>query len=123
MRGLGRRRLHKCRIIPIFLITLLLLSTADAQEGDLAEALRLNEQVVQYYATGRYQEAIPLAQRALVITEKACGPEHPDTAVSLNNLAMLYQATSAYAQAAPLYEHELAITEKAFGREHPDTVL
>jgi hypothetical protein len=30
---------------------------------------------------GRYQEGIPLAQRALAITEKARGPEHPETAV------------------------------------------
>ena len=112
MKDRGWLRLHKWPITAAFLLALSELSTAGAQEGDIAEALRLTGQVVQYYATGRYQEAIPLAQRALAITEKARGPEHPDTARSLNNLAMLYQAISAYAQAAPLYEHALAIMRR-----------
>ena len=123
MKDRGWLRLHKWRITAAFLLALSELSTAGAQEGDIAEARRLTGQVVQYYATGRYQEAIPLAQRALAITEKARGPEHPDTAVSLNNLAMLYQAISAYADAAPLYEHALAIIEKALGPEHPNTAV
>ena len=36
---------------------------------------------------GDYAKAEPLYQRALKISEKALGPEHPDTATSLNNLA------------------------------------
>ena len=87
MKDRGWLRLHKWRIAAAFLLAFSELSTAGAQESDIAEALRLTGQVVQYYATGRYQEAIPLAQRALAITEKARGPEHPDTAVALNNLA------------------------------------
>jgi tetratricopeptide (TPR) repeat protein len=65
-------RLYKWRIAAVFLLALL--STAGAQEGDLAEAQRLNEQVLLYYAAGQYQQAIPLAQRALAIFEKALGP-------------------------------------------------
>jgi hypothetical protein len=42
-------------------------------EGDLAEAQRLNGQVLQYFATGRYQQAIPVAQHVLEISEKALG--------------------------------------------------
>jgi CHAT domain-containing protein/Tfp pilus assembly protein PilF len=123
MKGRSRRRPHKWRILPIFLLALFVLSTAGAQEGDLAEAQRLNEQVLQYYATGQYHQAIPLAERALAIHEKARGPEHPDTAVSLNNLANLYRATGAYAKAEPLFERALAIREKARGPEHPDTAV
>jgi hypothetical protein len=59
-----------------------------AQEGDLAEARRLNGQVLQHYVTGQYLQAIPIAQRALAITEKALGPEHADSATALNNLAL-----------------------------------
>ena len=121
MKGWVRRELHTWRIVATFLLALLVLSTAGAQEGDLEEAQRLNAQVVQYYGTGRYQEAIPLAQRALAIAEKALGPAHPDTAGSLNNLAELYRATGAYAKAEPLYERALAIAEKALGPAHPDT--
>jgi CHAT domain-containing protein len=121
MKGRDWRRLYKWRIAAVFLLALLVLSTVGAQEGDLAEAQRLNGQVFQYYATGRYQQAIPLAQRALAIREKALGPEHPDTAAALNNLAALYRATGAYAKAEPLYQRALTITEKAPGPEHLDT--
>jgi hypothetical protein len=36
-----------------------------------------------YRTTGAYAKAEPLYQRALVINEKALGPEHPTTATSL----------------------------------------
>jgi CHAT domain-containing protein/Tfp pilus assembly protein PilF len=99
------------------------LSTAGAQEGDLAEAQRLNGQVAQHYAAGKYQQAIPLAQRALAITENAIGSEHPETARALHSLAALYYASSDYAKAEPLFERALAIREKALGPEHPDTAI
>ena len=38
---------------------------------------------------GDYAKAEPLLRRAVAISEKALGPEHPDTANSLNNLALL----------------------------------
>src|SRR6516162_3402663 len=86
----------------------------------LAEAAALNQQVVQLYNQRRYSEAMPLAQRALAIQEKALGPNHPSVAVSLNNLAELYQAEGRYAEAEPLYKRSLAIREKALGPVHPD---
>jgi len=96
---------------------------ANAQEGDLAEAQRLNNQVIQDYAAGRYAQAIALAQRVLAIDEQALGPEHPGTATALNNLAALYKATGAYAKVEPLYQRALAINEKVLGSEHPDTAV
>ena len=56
----------------------------------MQEAKALDQRMVQLYRAGRYHEALPLAQRHLQITEKALGPEHPNTAASLNNLATLY---------------------------------
>ncbi|MBD2210878.1 tetratricopeptide repeat protein [Nostoc linckia FACHB-104] len=90
------------------------------QSAELAEAERLNEQVMQLYQQGRYSEAIPLAQRVLAIQEKVLGTEHPDVAQSLNNLALLYKSQGSYAKAEPLYLRSLAIREKVLGREHPD---
>jgi tetratricopeptide (TPR) repeat protein len=40
---------------------------------------------------GKYEQAEPLFQRALAISEQQVGAQHPDTASSLNNLALLYQ--------------------------------
>ncbi|HAX74953.1 MAG TPA: kinesin, partial [Cyanobacteria bacterium UBA11372] len=90
------------------------------QSAEVEEAERLNQQVVELYQQGKYAEAIPLAQRALAIREKALGSEHPDVAASLNNLGLLYIQMGNYAQAEPLYQRALAIREKALGSEHPD---
>ncbi|AUX41105.1 hypothetical protein SOCE26_025100 [Sorangium cellulosum] len=90
--------------------------TADA----LKEAERLNRNVVALYDQGRFDAAIPLAQRALAIREKALGREHPQVATSLHDLAGLYLAKGDHARAEPLYLRALAIREKALGSEHPD---
>ena len=86
----------------------------------LAEAAVLNQQVVQLYNQRRYSEAMPLAQRALGIQEKALGPNHPSVANLLSNLAFLYVKQGRYAEAEPLYKRSLAIREKALGPDHPD---
>ncbi len=91
-----------------------------AQSAELKEAERLNQQVEQLYEEGGYKEAIPLAQRAIAISEKALGRKHPDVATSLNNLALLYVAQGNYTQAEPLYQRSLDIREKVLEREHPD---
>src|SRR5215468_11582404 len=65
----------------------------------LAEAAALNQQVIQLYNQGRYSEAMPLAQRALAIQEKALGPNHPSVANLLSNLAFLYHNQGRYAEA------------------------
>jgi CHAT domain-containing protein len=73
-----------------------------------------------YQLRGAYAKAEPLLARALDISEKALGPNHPDVATSLNNLALLYQAQGAYTKAEPLLARALNIREKALGPNHPD---
>src|ERR1700683_3702022 len=82
----------------------------------------LTKTVIELYRAGRYAEAIPLAQQALAICEKALGPDHPLVAASLNALAGLYDKQGRYAEAEPLYKRSLAIWEKALGPDHPDVV-
>ena len=103
----------------VWLFALALAASVGAQERSIQEAEELNTQVEKLYSQGRYDKAIPLAARALAITEKVLGPEHPRTATALHNLADLYRATGAHAQAEPLYQRALAIAEKALGPEHP----
>lgn len=96
-----------------------LLAAASVVAADpLEEARALNQKATELYKAGRYQEAVPLAQQALEIREKAFGPEHPDTAISLNNLALLYYDMRAYDQALPLYQRVLKIREKTLGPDH-----
>ncbi len=70
---------------------------------------------------GDLAAARPLFERALAISEKVLGPEHPDTANKLNNLAGLLWDKGDLAAARPLYERALAICEKVLGPEHPNT--
>ena len=40
----------------------------------------LNKQVNQLIEQGKYQKAIPLAEKAVEVAKRVRGPEHPDTA-------------------------------------------
>ena len=86
----------------------------------LEEAARLDKAVNALCDKGKYQEAVPLAERSLALREKTLGPRHPDIAISLNSLARLYQAQGAYARAEPLQARALDVREKALGPMHPD---
>src|SRR5262249_27387098 len=81
---------------------------------------RLSTQVGELNRTGRYSEAVPIAQRALSLAEQLYGPDHPDVGSCVNNLAELYRALGRYADAEPLYRRALAIWEKALGPDHAD---
>jgi CHAT domain-containing protein len=80
-------------------------------------------QIAELSRTGKYSQAIPLAQRLLADMEKAHGPDHRDVAASRNNLADLYERQSRFAGAEPLYRRALAIREQAAGPDHPETVV
>ncbi|NEO45495.1 MAG: tetratricopeptide repeat protein [Moorea sp. SIO4A3] len=91
-----------------------------SQSEELAEAERLNEQVVQLYQQGKYNEAIPLAEQALGIRKKVLGDNHQDVATSLDNLAQLYWKQGRYSEAEDHYQQSLAIRKEQLGENHPD---
>ena len=73
--------------------------------------------------SGRYgQFNKQLLLRAISISKKYSGLDHPDVALSLNNLAGLYNDQSDFAKALPMFERAFAICEKALGKDHPDFV-
>ena len=94
----------------------MLIAVSDASLGqNLTDADALTKTVDELYGAGKYAEAIPFAQRALAIREKALGPDHPDVAELLDNLGLLYTGQARYADAEPLYKRSLVITEKSIG--------
>ena len=107
--------------IGVAVVSLGVSSVAVAQQGSIQEAEELNQQILDLYKQGRYEEAIPLANQALAIREKANGADHPNMATALNNLAALYQATRDFAKAEPLLQRALAFREKVNGADHPNT--
>src|SRR4051812_36580633 len=88
-------------------------SSPPTSQAVLDEASQLNKLAKKLYSEGKLGEAVPIAERALALREKALGPMHPDVAESLNNLAELYQAQGAYPKAEPLYVRSLDVREKA----------
>ena len=78
-----------------------------AEHPDTAHCL--NNLADLYRNQGKYEQAEPLAQRALAINERVLGAEHPDTATSLNNLALLYRDQGKDEEAEPLSQRALAI--------------
>ena len=87
---------------------------ADNQD-DLAKRSSLYKQVTELYQAEKFGEAIPIAQEFLELSEKALGPDHPDTAQALNNLAELHRSMGDYAKAEPLFQRALQIRQKALG--------
>ena len=81
----------------------------------------LNQRIVELFKQGKYQEAIPLAEKAVDIAKRLRGPEDPEFATSLNNLALLYEEMGDYPKAEPLYQQALRIKQKVLGPEHPST--
>jgi CHAT domain-containing protein/tetratricopeptide (TPR) repeat protein len=70
---------------------------------------------------GKYDEALPLSERALEIRERLLGAEHPDVAAAIDSLASIYIDRGEYVNAEPLCRRALAIREKSLGKDHPDT--
>src|SRR4051794_10492667 len=84
------------------------------------EFQRLNQQALQLYQQGRYEEAISLSTRSLELARQIWGEGHPDYATILSNLAELHRAMGDYAAAEPLLRRALEIRRVALGEGHPD---
>jgi CHAT domain-containing protein/tetratricopeptide (TPR) repeat protein len=83
-----------------------------AQKG---EVVATSARIVELSRSGKYAEAIPLAQGQLESLEKKYGPFNSDVAGALNNLALLYADQGRDAEAEPLYKRAIAIMEKVRG--------
>ena len=97
--------------------------TAPQPQGALEQADALNQQAIELYQAGRYDEAIALAEEALAIRVELLGQSHPDVAISLNNLAELYSSLARYEEAIPIFQQALAIWREQYGEGDPRFAL
>jgi CHAT domain-containing protein len=95
------------------------LRAATENDRQLQEARKLSAESLRLYRAGKYDEALPLVERALEIRGKVLGTEHPEVAQTLNNLAGIYKDKGDFAKAEPLFLRALTIWEKSLGPEHP----
>ena len=113
------RRLQKSPVVLLALGLWILVREASLAEEDDPGAL--NQRVNQLIEQGKYQEAIPIAERAVEVAKHTLGPDHPKTADALNDLGFIFQKIGNYAKAEPLYQEALRIRQKVLGPEHSDT--
>jgi tetratricopeptide (TPR) repeat protein len=92
-------------------------SKQPSQSPELLQSSELNSAVMKLYNEGKYDEALPLAKRALDLREKALGPGNQDLIPLLVNLAELYKAKRKPGDAQAYLERALQIGEKVFGAE------
>ena len=112
-------RLQKSPVVLLALGLWILVCEASLAEEDDPGAL--NQRVNQLIEQGKYQEAIPIAERAVEVAKHTLGPDHPKTADALNDLGFIFQKIGNYAKAEPLYQEALRIRQKVLGPEHSDT--
>ena len=98
-------------------ILIVQVSATPVRSEDTVEAL--HTRVEDLHKTGKYAEAVPIAQRAIALAEHQSGPDHPTVAQSLEKLAVLYYRQVRYADAESLHRRSLAIRERALGPDHP----
>ncbi|MEU4560449.1 FxSxx-COOH system tetratricopeptide repeat protein [Actinoplanes sp. NPDC023936] len=97
--------------------------------ADHAERLRVSEEQagrLLYRAStylresGQYQQAEPLARRALTLTEIALGPDHVETAARHEEVGRVMRELNRLAEARTEFEQALAINLAALGPDHKD---
>jgi tetratricopeptide (TPR) repeat protein len=109
------------RQIDVLELETVVLETAVERAGDdLARAESLHSLGGVLYKVGKFEQARTRFQQALILMEKALGPEHPFVAAMYNNIGITLSELGRYEEARTHYERALAIAQKALGAEHPD---
>jgi CHAT domain-containing protein/Tfp pilus assembly protein PilF len=96
------------------------LRAATENDRTLHESNKLNDESLALRRAGKYEEALPLIERALEIREGVLGPNHRDVCAALFSLAAIYSFKGEYAKSEPLFQRALAIRERILEPEHPD---
>jgi serine/threonine-protein kinase len=98
---------------------LVLETTSERAEDEVTRAESLHTLGGVLYKVGRFEEAHARFQQALLLMEKAQGPEHPFVADMHNNIGVIHSELGRYEEARASYERSLAIVQKTLGPEHP----
>ena len=103
----------------MYQIRIVELRAAAKSDRALQDAHKLYAESIKLLGARKYDEALPLLERALEIRENILGPNHRDIAFTINNLAALFMNKGMYSKAEPLLQRALVIKEKVMGPEHP----
>ncbi len=74
-----------------------------------------------YHAHGKYDDAIKMHMKALVITESVLGKTHPDTGSVYQNMGGAYYEKGEYEKALNYHNKAQTAYNTVFGPDHPKT--
>ena len=80
-------------------------------------------EVGDYHNAGKFDQALPLYEKALILSKAKRGAEHTETLTLMNNLAAVYLDVGKLDQSLLLYEETFQLRKAKLGPEHPNTVL
>ena len=109
------------KLILLLFISLFLSATfvspshQEQEPPELKEATELTNSAIKLFNQQKFDEALPLAKRALQIREKLLPRADPRVSRSLLNLGDLYIVKRDYNAAKPIFERLLSILEERFG--------
>lgn len=95
-------------LLTMFFVT----GSAAAQVDDKAALAKLNEEVVNTYKVGKFNEALKLAQQVLDATVRTYGENDIQTAVAYSNLGLIQVEKDKTAEAAANLQKAVEIFEK-----------
>jgi CHAT domain-containing protein/Tfp pilus assembly protein PilF len=77
----------------------------------------LNSRLIELFQSGRYQEAVPVAEELLALADRNLPPRSGEKSMIMAVLAELYKATGKLPQAAELYLQAIDIQREVYGVE------
>ena len=112
----GRATRALC-VLAAVLLPVVLCTAPRAQTDDIPD---LMTEITELARAGKFDDAIPLAERLIATLEKAVGPEHQFYATGLTTLADLYGLKGDNARAEALHDRALALRENVLGSGHAE---
>ncbi|MEW6130476.1 MAG: TonB family protein [Acidobacteriota bacterium] len=89
----------------------------------LQEAHKLSAQAIKFYNAGKFDDAVPLAKRALELRKQALGDKDKLVADAYNNLGAIYKGKNAYRDAETAFKKALEIYEATLGKDSPQLLF
>jgi TonB family protein len=109
-------------LIVIWLTAFDSMAQINVQSPEAKEAEELSTQVVKLYQSGKFGEALPLAERALALCEKKLGADSELVIAALHNLAEVQLANKKNKEAEATYDKYLSVYGKVLGENNPNFI-
>ena len=116
-------RINLLRVVVLCLVLFAPQAQLLAQAPGDAELEALNGRVAALIQSGKYPDALPLAEQYAAAVKARFGDSATQYAAALNTLAVLLGGANRFAEAEALMRQALAIDEQASGPNHPNVAM